>query len=192
MKDTIKELKKEIKRLRALIDYDFLTGLYNRQGFIRESEKFLQEIKKERKFKERRKIALRFFSLIFIDIDDLKKINDDNGHQAGDRVLKMAANIFKKSVRKIDIVGRWAGDEFVIGLIDADEKIAIKIAKKIRKNLKKTKIRGRKLSASFGVITVSNGEIKRNLLNLNSLVKKADKAMYEVKKKNKGFVAIYQ
>jgi len=65
MKDTIKELKKEIKRLRALIDYDFLTGLYNRQGFIRESEKFLEEIKKEGKLKERRKITIRFFFSYF-------------------------------------------------------------------------------------------------------------------------------
>jgi len=192
MKDTIKELKKEIKRLRALIDYDFLTGLYNRQGFIRESEKFLEEIKKEGRLKERRKITIRFFSLIFIDIDNLKTINDNYGHQVGDKVLKIAANIFKKSVRKIDIIGRWGGDEFVIGLIDADEKIAIKIAEKIRENLKKTKIRGQKLSASFGIITVSNEKIKRSLLNLYNLIKKADKAMYEVKKKSKGFVAIYQ
>jgi diguanylate cyclase (GGDEF)-like protein len=192
MKDTIKELKKEIKRLRALIDYDFLTGLYNRQGFIRESEKFLEEIKKEGKLKERRKITIRFFSIIFIDLDNLKTINDNYGHQAGDRALKIAANIFKKSVRKIDIIGRWGGDEFVIGLVDADEKIAIKIDEKIREKLKKTKIRGQKLSASFGIITVSNEKIKRNLLNLYNLIKKADKAMYEVKKKSKGFVAIYQ
>jgi len=80
----------------------------------------------------------------------------------------------------------------VIGLVDADEKIAIKITEKIRENLKKTKIRGQKLSASFGIITVSNEKIKRSLLNLYNLIKKADKAMYEVKKKSKGFVAIYQ
>jgi len=119
-------------------------------------------------------------------------MNDNYGHQAGDKALKKAASIFKKFVRKTDIIGRWAGDEFVIGLIDADEKNAIKIVEKIRDSLKKTKIRGQKLSASFGIITVSNEKIKRNLLNLNSLVKKADKAMYEVKKKSKGFVAIYQ
>jgi len=57
-------------------------------------------------------------------------MNDNYGHQAGDRALKKAASIFKKSVRKTDIIGRWAGDEFVIGLIDADEKMSLKLLRR--------------------------------------------------------------
>ena len=60
---------KEISRLSFLVDYDFLTGLYNRQGFVREAEKFLEGLKNKGKMKEKRKISFKNFSLIFIDID---------------------------------------------------------------------------------------------------------------------------
>lgn len=192
MTETIKKLKREIEKLKALVDYDFLTGLYNRQGFTREAEKFLEEFKNRDKIKEKRKVSFKNFSLIFIDIDNLKLINDEYGHRAGDRALKNAANVFKNSIRDLDIVARWGGDEFVIGLVGANKNEALKIAEKIRRKLKSIKINSQNLSASFGVITALSEKPKKNIFNLYELIEKADMAMYDVKKnKGKDFVAVY-
>lgn len=136
MKNTVKELKNEIKKLQhlvatqgkelnrssSLVDYDFLTGLYNRHGFTKEAEKFFEELKKPAKIKERRKFFFKNFSIVFIDLDNLKIINDEYGHKAGDKALKMAATVFKKSLRDLDLAARWGGDEFIIGLLELMKK----------------------------------------------------------------------
>ncbi len=188
MKNELKKLQrlvkiqqKEIERLSASVDYDFLTGLYNRQGFIRETKKFLDELAKARKLKENRKAFFGNFSLIFVDVDNLKTINDEYGHKAGDKALKLTAKILQDSMREYDIVARWGGDEFVIGLVGVGEGNALKIAKKLERKIKTTKIKGRPLSASFGVVSAINK--KEKILNLYKLIEKADLAMYETKKK---------
>jgi len=205
MKETLKKLKKDVKsfqhlvetqkkeisRLSSLVDYDFLTGLYNRQGFVREAEKFFDELRGEMNKKERRKIAFTFknFSVIFADLDNLKVINDKYGHKAGDRALKAAARIFKNSIRHF--IGRWGGDEFVVGLIGVSEKEALKVTQKMKKNLKLTKVNGFGLSASFGIITAINKR-RENILNLYELIERADMAMYEAKKnKGKGLIIVH-
>lgn len=205
MKENIKKLKKEIKILQRLIetqkkeinsislmvDYDFLTGLYNRQGFIREAEKFFDELKDELKRKERRKVSFKNFSLIFADLDNLKVINDEYGHKAGDRALKAATQIFKNSVRHFDIIGRWGGDEFVIGLVGVDEKEALKVVKKTKKYMNSTKINGFRLSASFGIVAAIN-KSRENILSLYELIERADMAMYEAKKsRGKGLIVVH-
>ena len=145
-KNKIGELEKlvklqeaEIKKLSVLSERDALTELYNRRGFVREAGKFLEEIRNSAKIKQKRKIYFKDFSIIFIDIDKLKLINDKFGHKIGDRVLKTAAGVFRDSVRSLDIVARWGGDEFVIGLAGANEKKAFEIAEKLRKKTKNEK-----------------------------------------------------
>jgi len=172
---------------------DFLTGLYNRQGFVREAEKFFDELRGEMNKKERRKIAFTFknFSVIFADLDNLKVINDEYGHKAGDRALKATTQIFKNSVRHFDIIGRWGGDEFVIGLVGIGEKETLEVAKKMKKRLKSAKINGFGLSASFGIITAIN-KGRENILNLYELIERADMAMYKAKKsKGKGLIIVH-
>jgi len=208
MKQKIKKLNKEIKRLRrlllehehkikqlrVLVDYDFLTGIYNRQGFIKETGKFLFEFQKNVKIKrEKRKFVIKCLSIIFIDIDDLKKINDFYGHKIGDKFLKNSVEIFRKSLREIDILGRWGGDEFVVGLVNICKEDAYKIAKKLKRNLSKIKLKGVKekikFSASFGIISAENKKLIR--LSIHNLIELADKAMYRAKKKGKGFIVVY-
>lgn len=205
MKETIKKLKNEIRRLRHLIntqgseisrlsslaDYDFLTGIYNRQGFFREAEKFFDEFKKAKKWKERRAISFKNFSIIFIDLDNLKVINDEYGHKAGDRVIKAAAEIFQNSIRDFDVAARWGGDEFIIGLVGAGKKEAGQVAEKLKKELHSIKINSFKLSASFGIISAVRGGEKK-FLDLHRLIEKADLMMYEAKKKRgKDFIIAY-
>lgn len=202
MKNTISQLKAEIKQLRHLIDtqskeisqlsslsdYDFLTGIYNRHGFMKEAEKFFKEFKNSKKRAERRAIFFKNFSIIFIDLDNLKIINDEYGHDAGDRAIKSSADIFKNTVRNFDLVSRWGGDEFIVGLLGAQEKEALQIANKIRLKLKSIKIGNFNMSASFGVISTA----KNKNANIMELIEMADKAMYGAKKnKGKDFVVAY-
>ena len=93
LKNLTVEQEREIEKLKSFADYDFLTGLYNRQGFLREAERFIELLKDSEKFfkggKERRKFAISNFSIIFIDLDNLKKVNDKYGHKAGDKYIKL-------------------------------------------------------------------------------------------------------
>ncbi len=183
----IRSQQKEIKSLKKLVERDFLTCTYNRRGFINETEKFLNEFKSQINIKERRKFfVIKNFSIIFIDIDNLKIINDTFNHKAGDRILKSAAKLFQEKLREIDVLARWGGDEFVIALLGIDEKGAFEIAEKLRKALIKLKInfKNKKIgtTASFGVISaLTNGRREANL-NIHDLVDKADKVMYKAKK----------
>ncbi len=198
LKNIAAEQDKEIEKLKSLADYDFLTGLYNRQGFLREAERFVDLLKDSERFfkggRERRKFAIRNFSIIFIDLDNLKKLNDRYGHKAGDKYIKMCADIFKKTLRDIDIIGRWGGDEFVVGLIDTGINEAEKVAKKIKTALSRAKLKGMpgiKPSASFGVIAAKNqkGKIISDMIKL---LEKSDKAMYQAKKKlGKGTIVVF-
>lgn len=204
MKNTIKELKNEIKKLHhlvatqgkelnrfsSLIDYDFLTGLYNRHGFIKEAEKFFEELKNMGKGKEKRKLSFKNFSIVFIDLDNLKIINDEYGHKTGDKALKMAAAVFKNSLRDLDLAARWGGDEFVIGLVGASEKESLKIAQKLRKKLKLLKVNSFNLSASFGIVSA----VKKDKIigaTIFDLIEKADMMMYEAKKQGKDFIVAF-
>jgi diguanylate cyclase (GGDEF)-like protein len=187
---------KEIIKLQTAADYDFLTGLYNRRGFIMEAEKFINDVKNgNNKHKLKRRLKIRNFSIIFIDLDDLKKINDIYGHKIGDRFIEVSADIFKNSLRGLDIVSRWGGDEFVIGLVDANEDEALKIANKIKNKLGKAKIsrikKDHKFTASFGVISAKSKRRGKDIFNLYELIEKADMAMYDTKKnKGKNFIVL--
>jgi len=201
----IQEVK--IRELSALSERDILTELYNRRGFVREAKKFLKEVKALNKIAEKRKISFKDFSVIFIDLDNFKLINNEYGHKFGDKALKAAAKIFRDSVRDLDIVARWGGDEFVIGLAGADEKSAYSIAKKLKNKVKAIKIKNIQLSASFGIVSYHHKnknpryspgyskkhQTKEKILNqLYQLIEKADLTMYEAKKrKGKGSVVVY-
>jgi diguanylate cyclase (GGDEF)-like protein len=183
----MKEIKKppvlrrrDIDLLFNLVHSDFLTGLYNRQGFIREAERYIKEINGLKKFKKKRRIYFRNFSVIFIDFDGLKLINDKFGHRVGDKALKLTAKVLQDSVRDFDIVSRWGGDEFIIGLIDTNKEEALKVVGRIKRKLASVRIKRQNLSVSFGVAVAVDK--KEKVLNLYELIERADMAMYEAKK----------
>ena len=194
LQKTILEQKKEIKRLKFLANKDLLTGLYNRHGFIEEAEKFFDSIKKQ-KSKEKRKFNIENFSIIFIDLDNLKPVNDLYGHKNGDLLLVAVADILKKSLREIDIISRWGGDEFIVGLINTEEQESVKIAEKVRKKISEIKIKSipkkTKFSASIGIVSANNQK-RKHAKSLYELIEKADLAMYEAKKENgKNFIVVF-
>ena len=114
-------LVKQIKQLQALVIKDGLTGLYN--------SRYIKEILHNEIYRAKR--YDRPLSLLLIDVDDFKKINDKQGHLVGDKVLKRIADILKRKLRKSDKVGRYGGDEFLIILPETTKVQAGKIAKEL-------------------------------------------------------------
>ncbi len=119
------------------------------------------------------------FSIVLIDIDFFKHVNDDYGHQVGDGVLVEFADILVKHTRKVDIVGRYGGEEFLIILSETSQKGAIKLAEKIRACVEKYLFLGKyKITASFGVATYD----KDTANCVEAIIKNADTALYKAKK----------
>lgn len=190
--------KKDLTRLQETAEYDFLTGIYNRHGFAREAGRFFSEMESERTHKGKRHSAIvNRISLLFIDVDDLKVVNDGLGHKDGDRYLHLIAKVLARSVRStIDVVGRWGGDEFVVALINATEKETMRVAEKLKRRIEKISLTKRTdfdftCSASFGLISV-DGTHQHPNYGLHELIDKADKAMYEAKiKRGKGVIVSF-
>ncbi len=175
------QMEKEKIQYETLALTDPLTGLYNRRMFWEIATK---ELSKADRYGD-------YFSIIMLDIDYFKKINDTYGHDVGDMVIKKVAEILKKNVRSSDVVARWGGEEFIImlpktGLVDA-----VKVAEKLREIIEKTPIRlkdGRviRITVSGGVSTFKGSE------SLEQLIREADMALYEAKRKGRNRVEIYK
>ncbi|MBZ4688662.1 MAG: hypothetical protein PWQ96_2098, partial [Clostridia bacterium] len=162
----VTKYKKMEEKLRLLSIIDPLTNAYNRRFF---RQKLEEEI-------ERAKRNGSKFSLIMLDIDHFKSINDRFGHNAGDLVLKSVTEMIKNRIRKIDTLARWGGEEFVILLPDTTVNNAARLAEELREKLSQMDIPGvGRVTASFGVAEYCPGE------NVDSLVNKADNMMYEAK-----------
>ncbi len=187
-KETIKSLKAEIRRLKKLAYFDELTGLLNRRGFRDAAQKFLKQISREKEG-PKRKVTLGSLSLVLIDLDYFKKINDAYGHDAGDAALKHVPKIILNRARDIDLVGRWGGEELVVGLVGADENDAVLVANSIRERLAKTPLVFRRKKISF---TLSAGVSCCSENNsLDDMIIEADNALYKAKHQGRDRVIKY-
>lgn len=165
-------LNKELERLSVT---DKLTGLFNRMKL---DEAFVSEIKLSNRYNST-------FSIIMVDIDHFKEINDSFGHQVGDEVLIEVARILRLNTRETDIVGRWGGEEFVVICTQTDKKSVLKLAEKLRKIFQDHNfpIVQRK-TASFGVTTFQGSD------QANDLVARADEALYAAKNNGRNQVVV--
>lgn len=148
-----------------LATHDSMTGLYNRNFFETEFERF----KNGRDFP---------ISIIYIDIDKLKVINDKYGHAIGDTAIIKTAEIIKGSIRKYDVAARVGGDEFVILVPEAENEVAVRIIGKIQKKLETHNIKSErpiKVSMGYG--------IAKNKREAELVLTEADQNMYKQKKK---------
>jgi len=171
-------LKSYHKRLERLADFDELTNIPNRRKFNEEFERFILLFKRDAKP----------ISLLFLDIDNFKSINDKLGHQAGDEVLIKIAKILRKNIRKTDLLARWGGEEFVIAFIDTNINDAFKISQKIREAIENDEdlkeITSNSVTASFGLTTCNDSD------SSDSIISRADDAMYEAKENGKNRVVL--
>lgn len=154
-------------RLKYLANYDELTGLINRRKLIKEFDKEVARIKHNK----------NPLSIVMIDLDDFKDINDTYGHYYGDLVLKRFSEALKDLAGKSNVVARFAGDEFVILFRNHDYEMTENIMKAIKDNILSTDIEKVTLSFSYGICQVSNEQI-----NFDKALVLADAKMYREKK----------
>jgi polar amino acid transport system substrate-binding protein len=162
------------KKLSYISSIDPLTGCFNRLKI----EEFLQQqININHRYHHN-------FSLIFYDIDHFKKVNDEYGHLAGDKVLIETTNLFRANIRKTDLLGRWGGEEFMIICPCTTLKEAQILAESLRKRLENYHFEGIGYkTASFGVMEYVNSEWSQN-----DLIKITDDALYQAKEKGRNCV----
>ena len=170
-------MKEEESKLKDFAEVDELTGIYNRRKF---NDLVTYHINEFKRYKTE-------FSLIFIDLDNFKKINDTYGHPIGDTILQKFAQITKDNIRDIDIFARWGGEEFILLLPNTDIDNAYIVSEKIRKSIENyhSSLIG-SFTVSLGISSITPNDTKESLL------KRADVALYKAKKEGKNKTVIYK
>jgi len=158
---------------------DKLTGLFNRDFFDQVAILLVA-------LAQRQKEPL---TVIYLDLDDFKKINDEYGHPQGDRLLQKVGTLIKQSLRVSDIAARYGGEEMVILLPRTKPEAAKKVAQRLRKNLAANQFKiGKqilKLTASLGLAGYQSG------MSARELIKRADQALLQAKKTGKNKIVVY-
>jgi diguanylate cyclase (GGDEF)-like protein/PAS domain S-box-containing protein len=168
----ITERKRMEEEIRELSLHDELTGLFNRRGFMTLASHALKTATRLRK-----KVAL-----IYLDVDNLKRVNDTGGHKTGDRALVEIGFILKKSFRESDIIGRLGGDEFAVLAMESTSMNAEALAQRLQDridlfNARSAAEAGFKLAASMGVTTREPDRPEE----VAEMLSRADLLMYEQK-----------
>lgn len=171
------ENSKYYNEVKYMASHDYLTGLLNRKELISIGQKEFQKFKSKS----------QGLSVIILDGDNFKKINDEYGHLAGDKVIVSIGEIIMKSIRKYDYAGRCGGEEFIIILPDATQTIAYEVAERIRAKIEEHSLDLEayciKFTASFGIF-----EFHEGIISFEQGASRADKAMYLAKKTGKNKV----
>lgn len=168
---------KEVK-LRA--DRDGLTRIYNRHSF---EERLIYEIKRRRRYNHD-------LSLLMVDLDHFKHVNDTYGHKAGDMVLRKVGEILTETFRGTDLPARYGGEEFVVLLPHTNEADAWKLAERVRESVQSCEFdfegESFAVTASIGVASVEAGALTKD----DDLIVKADKALYKAKHNGRNMVVV--
>lgn len=167
----IQDITEELEirsRLQQLSTLDSLTGLFNRRYFDT-----TVGIEIERSSQDNQQL-----SLLMLDIDFFKKVNDTHGHDVGDKVLVDISTLLKNEIRSNDIPCRFGGEEFILLLPETNMENAIKLAERIRKKIKKSEIGGIFITVSIGISSVDITATKGS----DELLKIADTQLYRAKK----------
>lgn len=170
----VSELEEANEQLRAVSLTDGLTGLNNRRGFMIMATGLL-------KFARRMGYSI---SLMYIDLDSLKYINDTYGHMGGDTALRQFSRILTNAFRDSDVIGRMGGDEFVVMLIDASENDLADMKSRLQDFVDVYNLQaehGQTLTFSLGVIRVDS----TSTTTMEALLSQADEAMYAHKRERK-------
>ncbi len=152
-----------------------MTGIYNRRKF---EELLDNEMSRAKRYSHP-------LSLILLDIDNFKYINDSLGHKRGDKVLKYLASLLQKNIRNMDLIARWGGDEFILVLPNTEKKQAKVKADKLKNLIQNTiRIKNITITCSFGVSQFESEDSKVTLFE------RTDKALFLSKKNNRNTVTL--
>lgn len=174
------DIRSAYGHMKVLSETDELTGVLNVRAFTAVSD---------RMFRQSERYA-RPFSVLMIDSDSLKTVNDTLGHEAGNRLLKITVQCIQGQLRQADLVARYGGDEFVVLLPETPCSGAVGVAERIRKSVESSKLTTREkrvaVTVSIGVACYPN-----HGGNLDSVLEKADQAMYASKADGKNRTTMF-
>jgi diguanylate cyclase (GGDEF)-like protein len=176
----LSELEKKNRELQELAYYDPLTGLPNRRFFFEHASLIFEEVKRYEKP----------LSLLVMDIDHFKKINDTYGHDVGDLVLKTFADVLRGIVRKSDICARLGGEEFVVLLPNTDLEGARVLAERIRTAVAKKPVEHGSIVIVF-TVSIGVSQYRKGMQNIDELIKEADIALYRAKEGGRNRVEVF-
>lgn len=165
------QMRSRTEELIHMATIDYLTGIANRRHIENVISHHFGSSPKD-------------LSIIMLDIDHFKQVNDTYGHDAGDQVLVCVARKLCDHVRSSDTIGRWGGEEFIVVAPNTDPEQAARLAERLRFVLDENTSKDFTLTASFGVAVYRNGDTP------DSLVKRADKAMYRAKQLGRNCVEL--
>ena len=171
----VTELVDRTERLKQLSTTDILTGIYNRMAF----NDFLDaELERARRYNTG-------MSLIMFDIDHFKSVNDTYGHLVGDDVLKALVHVVQQSIRKMDILARWGGEEFMILVPEAALEAALELAERLLEEIEAYDFStAGKITVSIGVTTYRDGDYA------DSIITRVDNALYKAKENGRNRIEI--
>lgn len=167
VKTRTQALKERTDELEKQANTDPLTGIFNRRKFMQIA---LHELSRFKRHKH-------IFSILMLDIDDFKKVNDNFGHDVGDKVIKDVATIIQEATRDSDCFSRWGGEEFIIMLPESDLSGRCIFAEKIINLINSYKFdHAERVTVSMGVTSsIENDD------NIDEIIKRADHALYKAK-----------
>ncbi|MFQ5915336.1 MAG: diguanylate cyclase [Nitrospinota bacterium] len=180
LEESLLRLNEAQRQLQEASRVDGLTKIRNRTSFMETLE---MELRRSRRFAHP-------FTLLFLDIDHFKNINDSYGHPFGDVVLKKVAELILSVIRTTDVAGRYGGEEFTIGLVECREDAAVTIAERIRLKIAFTPFEFEDKTAS---VTVSIGvaALIPQTDRVETLTERADQAMYQAKRAGRNRVVVH-
>lgn len=169
------------RKMEEMAITDGLTGLNNHRHF---QQRLTEEVERSDRYKDK-------FAFFLTDIDFFKKVNDNYGHPAGDKILKGVSEILTSSIRNVDFAARYGGEEFAAILFNADKKTAIEIAERLRKDIEKTKFdigdgKTLKITMSIGISTYPGDASTKSLL-----ISRADETLYLAKEEGRNRAYVY-
>ena len=184
LQDRLSAQKENLERMAGLLEHqsmtDDLTGLYNHRHILVEIDR---EVERANRYG-------RTLSGMMIDIDDFKKVNDEHGHLAGDEVLRQMADVLQRSVRKVDILGRYAGDEFFTILPETGPEMSRLVAQRIRRNVNAHDFRFKDIllhiTVSIGLFSFHSDQ----KFSLDTFINQADQMLLGAKRAGKNQVFI--
>jgi diguanylate cyclase (GGDEF)-like protein/PAS domain S-box-containing protein len=172
-------MRQQLEELHGLAMLDSLTGVANRR---------FMDINLNARLEEHKRYGLPF-AVMFMDVDNFKLLNDTCGHAEGDRALKMISSTISSNLRSSDIIGRWGGEEFITILINVSESELFGAVDRFRQLIEDSHLTidgGSKLSTTVSI----GATIARQEDTIHTLVERADKLMFESKRRGRNLVSV--
>lgn len=177
----LKQLSSMQKNLEEISRVDELTGVSNRRHLF---EMLEREIYRSKRFDHP-------FTFLFMDIDHFKRLNDEHGHVFGDYALREVARVTAKSLRPANVLGRFGGEEFAVGLVECNAEDGRLVAERLRSNIESIELEMDGVTASL-TVSIGLAEMTDEIEQVEDLIRLADKALYEAKETGRNRVCVYR